>query len=170
MQESVVRYTAAAVDGENLRLDYTVEVVDARARRHSRERRSASLALADLTGPTEFPVDAFPVRRIPEGSRSGREVPIELVVVQRDGPRASTCCLLGSPVLMEIDEREGRHAGFRLCPTPNDPCEGYFHSASLHRDPIAWWVYPVAPFTVSVDLALFPIQVVTLPVLLVSGD
>jgi len=84
---------------------------------------------------------------------------------------------------VEITEHVGRHLDFRVCPGDSDRrmtrvstadaadlCLGPFHSAALYDDHLAWWIYPLAPITAAIDLALLPIQVVTLPPLLLLGD
>jgi len=84
---------------------------------------------------------------------------------------------------VEITEQSGRHVGFRVCPGDADramtrvrvaenrnDCLGYFYSAVLYDDHLAWWIYPLAPFTIALDVALIPIQLVTLPPLLLVSD
>lgn len=170
LHESVVTYTSAALDSEALRLNYRVEVSDARGRPRSREERSATVALATLAARPERPVDETPVRRVPTGSHTGREVPVALVISRHD---AAPVVVAGSPgiqMVLQVYEHDGRHAGFRVCSTTRTRCLGHFHSGALYRDHIAWWVYPVAPLTATVDLALLPLQAVTLPLTLAFGD
>jgi hypothetical protein len=169
MREEVVTYHAAAVDGERLRLDYTVERVDARQRPRGTKERSAIVAVADLAANPAYPVDAFPVERVSSGSRGGREIPV-MLVSSRNQTSPVVAGASSSSFVMEIDGQGVRHDGFRLCGTSGRGCVGHFHSAALHRDYIVWWVYPLAPLTLGVDAVLFPLQLVTMPPLLAVSD
>jgi hypothetical protein len=170
LRESVVTFTNAALDGEELRLDYTVEVSDANEQLRSIEERSATVGLAALVTRPEQPVDQFSIKRVSAGSRTGREVPIALAIGQRGAWPEGTGGVLSAPMVLVVDEQDGRHMGFRLCPIAGDQCQGHLYSAALYRDHVAWWVYPIAPITAIVDLALIPAQAVTLPLLLYYGD
>lgn len=85
----------------------------------------------------------------------------------------------------EIAEHDGQHLGFRLCPLTTATeharfdtlparlerdCRGDFYSAALYEERFAWWIYPIAPISLAVDIALVPIQLITLPPLLVLSD
>ncbi len=170
LHESVVTFDDAALDGEDLRVDYTVEVADVRDEFQAKKRRSAAVPIAALAIHPPVQVDEVPVRRLSAGSRADREVPVDLVIGQRSRARSQGTGLLVAPMVLEIDREDDRHTGFRLCPNTAARCHGYLHSGTLYRDHIAWWVYPIAPLTVLVDLALIPIQLVTLPPMLFAAD
>jgi hypothetical protein len=170
VRESVLTYRGAALDGELLRLDYTVERIDARHDRKGPEERSALVALADLDAKPEHAVDAFPLRRIPPDERSDGEIPLIVVEAGSQATLASARSPdLGSPIV-EVDSTDGRHEGFRLCSEEGAPCPAHFHSGALTEHTLSWWVYPLAPFAVGVDLALLPLQALTLPPLLLLSD
>ena len=71
---------------------------------------------------------------------------------------------------VRIKEEGNRHIGFDLCPARGETCLGFFYSAALYDDWIAWWAYPLAPFAIAIDISLLPIQVLTLPPLLAISD
>jgi len=172
--ESVSVYSSAALEQEALRLDYEVEISNSRGEPLSTSNRSARVALADLAAQPEWPVDEIRVDKLSPsaGNRPPTEEssPIALGV----GPPNSTLASLGSSnpsdQVLVIDESGGRHTGFSLCPPTGTECQGRFHSEALYRNHIAWWVYPVIPFTIVVDVALLPFQVVTVPIMIATGD
>ena len=64
----------------------------------------------------------------------------------------------------------GRPLGFRLCSSSDETCYLQVVSGSFAKERISPWVYFFAPVTAAVDLGLLPIQIVTLPILLVVSD
>ena len=193
LHERVDRYERVGIAGSDLVVDYTVVISRSAAETGSTPERTAKrsvmLSLDDLDARPTHPTDAFPLRRAP--SRPGIVTPLALKVTTGDHGDGSTTTRrrLGigpdalDPPRVEITERLGRHLGFRLCSDEADRgvtrvsaiesadrCLGYFYSAALYDDHLAWWIYPLAPFAVAIDVALLPIQAVTLPPLLLLSD
>jgi hypothetical protein len=199
LHERVSRYEHIAIDGHDLVLDYTVEISKSAAgtgaARGRSERRSAILSIKDLDTRPPYPTDAFPIRRVPPRPRVA--TPLQIRISSHGAGDDSTGLLQpnsavsGAPVSsltpaapkVEVTERAGRHLGFRVCPGEVDrgmtrvrsvrqrnDCLGFFYSAVLCDDHLAWWIYPRAPFTIAIDVALLPIQLVTLPPLLLVSD
>jgi hypothetical protein len=196
LHERVTRYERIAIDGDDLVLDYTVTVskspngVGSRSGRS--EQRAAILSIEDLNSRPPHTADAFPHRRVSTRSRTGTPMPIR-ITSDEHGNHSSPAHrrfvdtsvrshVIGVPSV-EIAERAGLHLGFRLCSgrsvqettevsivKTSDACLGYFHSAALYDDHLAWWVYPAVPFAVAADVALIPLQVLTLPPLLILSD
>ena len=196
LHERVSRYERIAIDGHDLVLDYTVEVsksaTGAGPAPGRSKRRSAILSIKDLGARPPHPADAFPLQRVPvrpriatplqirissdgvgDGSTRHRRTLADVSDVSDwpDAPRA------------EVIEHAGRHMGFRVCQgdadramtrvrnvDTRDDCLGYFYSAVLYDDHFEWWIYPLAPFAIAIDVALLPIQLVTLPPLLLVSD
>jgi hypothetical protein len=170
LHESVLTYTAAGIDDQELRLDYTVEVSSAREEPRSKQDRSAIVEVAALKQRPELPVDEFPVRRVAvrpvvESDWSGM-----LIIAPRHASSESDMAPSSPRLWLDVDEPSGRHVGFRLCPVSDPECEVYFHSAALYRSHISWWVYPLAPLAFGIDVGILPFQAVTLPFLLYFGD
>jgi hypothetical protein len=194
LHERVRTYERIAVVGEEIHLDYTAEVTTRLPDRDDdrtfdaprpSKLRGAVFPLSEMTVVPEHPVDAFPLERTAFGVREGQALPIVIEPEVAASPRSKATDLGFTPPILEtpslqtnppasvvarVDRRDGRHQGFRLCSTTGDPCVGYFYSAALYDDPLAWWVYPAAPFAVALDIAMLPFQVLTLPVLLVVSD
>jgi hypothetical protein len=165
VRESVLEYRSAALDGEQLHLEYTAELVGLHSRR--RAPRAATLPLAALRARPELPVDGFPLQRVAPGGFAGRQLPLD-VVAPGDPPAAPTD---GGPALLVLAEPEGRPPGsVRLCPRPGAPCLPPFHSAALYRDRTAWWVYPLLPFSAALDAVTFPLSMVTVAPFFLLGD
>jgi hypothetical protein len=199
LHERVLRYERIAIDERDLVIGYTVEVSKSATGTGSasgrRERRNAMLSIEELDARPPHPADAFPLRRLRSWPRSA--TPLTIRTSFDDGGGGSECTRSPLSVAshvsdapdasegpqVEITERAGRHLGFRVCAgdtdrgmtrvstleTP-DHSLGYFYSAALYDDHLAWWIYPLAPFTFAIDIALLPIQVVTLPPLLLLSD
>jgi hypothetical protein len=191
MHERVRSYERIAIVDATVYVDYTTEVATELPRRNtdwtidtarSNKKRSATFPLAELTVRPERPVDTFPLLRIPYGRHEGRALPIaiESGSAEADGahfeshapdpPDGLSADASPDSLVARIDAERGRHQGFGLCPATGGRCVGYFHSAALYDDPIAWWVYPIAPFAFAADIAVLPIHVVTLPILIAISD
>jgi hypothetical protein len=162
VRESVLEYRSAALDGEQLHLEYTAELVGLVSR--CREPRAATLALAALRAQPEVPVDVFPLERVAPGGFAGR--PLPLAAVAPGDPPAPAA---GPELLVELEE-DGRPRSVRLCPRAGASCLPPFYSAALYRDRTAWWVYPLLPFSAALDAALFPLSMVTVAPFFVLGD
>ena len=163
VRESVVAYHGAFSDGERLLLDYSVELADWRGRPLRHERRAAAVPVAALSAAPELPVDAFPVERMRlSGARSSDDRRLPLVAA--DTPDAAP----GAPYVAVLGG-DGRHAGFLLC-AAHDLCRGVFRSEALYRDHTAWWVYPILPFSVALDLVLLPAQVIGVAPFFLLGE
>jgi hypothetical protein len=168
MGESVLRYRAIEVEGEKLRIDYTVErsgilVVP------SRGERRATLPIAALEGAEEIPVDALPVDIGPARPALPAGAPLELRVAATGARGRVGACEGPGALAAVVESRDGRDAGFRLVRDGGGPCLHSFRSAALYRDGTSWWVPPLMPVALAVDLALLPVQLVTLgPFLLLS--
>jgi hypothetical protein len=162
VRESVVAYHGAFSDGERLLLDYSVELADWRGRPLRHERRAAAVPVAALSAAPELPVDAFPLERVRlSEARSSEDRRLPLVAADTaDAPA-------GAPYVALLDG-DGRH-GFMLC-AAHDRCQAVFHSEALYRDRTAWWVYPILPFSVALDLALLPGQVIGVAPFFLLGE
>jgi hypothetical protein len=169
-REIVLSYEAASVDGQFLRLDYTVGGIDDGTQPKEVRRRSAIIALDDLVADPEHPVDAFPMKRVRPGQRAAGETALELVEANGRAALTGADPAEVTSIIMEIDAENGRHTGFRLCPDLRATCPAHFHSDALTRDRLSWWVYPVAPVALGVDMVLLPLQLTTLPAMLVLSD
>jgi len=198
LHERVLRYERIAIDERDLVIDYTVEVsrsaTGTASASGTRERRSAILSIEELDARPPHSTDAFPLRRLRSWPRSATPLTIRMSSDDGGGSECTRCPLsvvshvsdisdaLEGP-RVEITERDGRHLGFRVCRgdadrgmtrvstlESTDHCLGYFYSAALYDDHLAWWIYPLTPFAAAIDIALLPIQVVTLPPLLLLSD
>jgi hypothetical protein len=192
LSESVLTYERISVEGDDLQLEYTVEITrgagdpDDRGTREATRR--AAFPLSELEAIPAHPVDEFPLRRFRKRADRGDVVPI--VVTTRpntasENERRMRPAGVSGSWIAEVTDSDGRHLGFQLCATQpasgahpvgtessavEGPCLDYFYSAALFDDPVAWWVYPVAPFAFALDLAVLPIQILTLPPLIFFSD
>ena len=194
MHERVRTYDRIAIVDQSIRLNYTSEIrselpdegedSDPMAIRAVRQR-GATFVLSELTVRPEHPVDKFPLRRVAFGSAEGQALPVTISneatqseqtleldhsPTSLDANHTPTWEAHSSGLIVRIDERRGKQQGFRVCSTNGAPCLGYFYSAALHDAPVAWWAYPVAPFTFVLDVVLTPFQIVTLPIMIALGD
>lgn len=213
LHERVSSYETFTIDGQDLLLDYTVEVSrmpwGEKPILLGNDERAAILPIPDLDAHPPHRPDAFPLRRIPPGANRRTSLPIRLTSEDAENEtsviRRSSTTGIGSTFLnstsatsVEIWVDSERHQGFHLChaqssfsesefeskslqttshdaPAPDvstSPvaCGGFFHSAALYDSRFAWWVYTAAPMTLVFDIALLPIQALTLPILIVFGD
>jgi hypothetical protein len=181
LQERVLKYDRIALVEGDVQIEYTAEITDELPERDESERaeapssdsmttrRGAVFALSELAVRPAYPVDAFPLARIDADPDVGASLPIGFADDWAGGDSAGSRPTR-APYVARIDEQDGRHRGFRLCPTAGGPCLGYFYSEALYADPIAWWAYPISPFTFAIDLAILPIQAFSLPILIAVGD
>jgi hypothetical protein len=170
VQESVVMYRSASLGGETLRVDYTAERFDARRNRKGAAERSVLVTLEDLNAEPEYAVDAFPFQRIAPDERSADAMPLTVIDAGTRTPLASSRPAGRRSPIVEVDSAGGRHTGFRLCSEEDASCPTHFRSGVLTDYQLSWWVYPLAPFALCVDAALFPLQALTLPPLLLLSD
>ena len=175
LHESLVRYERATEVGDEVLIEYTATqrnvppVLDKAAAPTQTRTRVVAIPSDALFRNTHIAVDAFPLRRIPvrsvERERvAGRALPLrrssEPVLVNRPSD--------GKFVRVEADERA--EAGLRLCDAQRGKCSERFYSEALYRSSLAWWVYPLFPFAVAMDVAALPIHMITLPILVATGD
>lgn len=173
LHETVLTYERISLVGDELRVDYLAELTrDLSGNRIgplATRLRAASFPIDALAHRPVHPVDDFPLRRIRPGSMSGTP----LAIGGNRDVRQSSLVEMNSQsggMVANLAESEGRHLGFGLCHVAGEGCVGFFHSGALYRDRISWWVYPVAPFAIALDLALLPIQLFTLPPLIALSD
>ena len=164
VRESVVGYRGAALDGDTLRLDYTVELSGAGVER--REPRSARIRISDMRMRPEHPVDAFPLTPLDPDGPPAEAPPLPILAPGKGPPPA------GAAFVVRVETTPAGHEVLRLCPARADasPCEGSLYAAALYRDRTAWWVYPLAPIGAAVDVALLPLQLITTAPFFVAGD
>lgn len=169
LRESVISYDAVTLSGASLRIEYTVERSGRLPPAPSRGRRTASVPLAALSALPARPVDAFPVQRgcdaTPEHGVALRMVVGECPTTRRGDPEGAT-----APLLVAIATEAGRSPGLCICPLGGGACVGYLPSEALYRDATAWWVYPLIPVAVAIDVAVFPLQLVSLSPFFLVGD
>lgn len=165
VREAVVAYHSIALDGESLRVDYSVDLTGSRGGSRPGGARSVAIPLAALEAEPELPVDAFPVEPLP-AARGEPGGSIQLMLREAESPAPAA----PARPLALVAVRDGRHEGFRLCAGSGAPCRGRFHSATLYRDHTAWWVYPLLPFGVALDAALVPLQLVSVSPFFLFGD
>ena len=146
---------------DEIGLDYSVETTDARGHARAPGRRAAIIPRAALTTIAETPVDAVAVERIDPVARrapgSGRLRAGRVVVLAAVDEE-----------FVEVIVAAGRQRGFRLC--RDGACGGLFRSQILYRDRTAWWVYPLLPFSGALDIALTPLQVISVSPFFLVGD
>ncbi len=171
LRESVVAYHHASSDGENLLIDYSVEIIDADGKPVGQERRGASIALAALAAKPEHPVDAFPLEHLPTGTPTTDEM-LPVLVLRGSATilEATPAAAHDTPMVMEIVASGERHAGFRLRTAGKAAPVGHFHSEALYRSRTAWWIYPLVPFSATLDVAFIPIHCVAMLPFFVAGD
>jgi hypothetical protein len=163
IRESVLSYDRALLDGDRIRLEYSVELIDSNGVLLETGRRIVEIPRGAIAARPEVPVDAFPVEAIdPDGDVEGSGQPLSLVQeCPPADPTAAPC--------LEVIAGHGRHRGFYLRTGAVSP-EGFFRSEALYRDRTAWWVYLLLPFSAALDLALLPLQVVSVAPFFVVGD
>jgi len=173
VREQVIDFRGAALGRDSLRLDYTVELSGRGTAPGRRAERAASMSLAALSAEPAYPVDAFPLERISSGSplEGARPIPIlDAAAV----PEAQHAALPSGPAtdpwLLRLENSASGHELLRLCPGDGAACVGQLYSAALYRDHTAWWVYPLLPLGVAVDIALLPFQFVTTAPFFLLGD
>jgi hypothetical protein len=162
LRESVVRYDRSFIGPDRIRLDYSVEITDAWGRKQAPRRRAAVVPRAAITAVPELPVDAVCVEEVDPSSEPGPDLRPAPVLAE------SSASPPPQQEFVELIVADGQQQGFRLC--TDDACEGLFRSQILHRDRTAWWVYPLLPFAGAVDLALMPLQVISLSPFFLLGD
>jgi hypothetical protein len=152
--ERPVAYRGASLDGDRLLLAYETLVIDERGRRRARRERRAAVALADLE--RAFPVDDFPVIRLPD------DAPLTGQPVALDGHRSMV------PALDVTRGPDGRDTSFVLR-TSDGPGRS-FESAALSRTHVAPWIYPLLPLGLAIDAVSNPVLVFFAPAVMVIGD
>ena len=197
LHESVVQYDRVSISEDEIYVDYTVEVsrspTDAKIREGKRRVRTAIIPLSAIDEEPPHPVDAFPLRRVRRGTEGVGAVRVPITgrtataSMNSKESKADAESSIGGfdSFTAEVTEDQGRPLGFRLCAaaaatdiadattdaaTTDGRCLGFFYSAALYDDRLAWWAYPVAPFAIAFDIILIPIQALTLPPLLVVSD
>ncbi len=162
LRESVISYDRSFVGPDHIRLDYSVETTDAWGHARAPGRRAAIVPRAAITALPETPVDAVPVERIDPSDAPGPGLrPAPVLAESPSSP-------LSTQEYVELIVADGQQQGFRLC--KDGACEGLFRSQILYRDRTAWWVYPLLPFAGALDMALMPLQVISLSPFFLLGD
>ena len=151
--ERPVAYRAASLDGDRLQLAYETLVIDERGRRLARRERRAAVALRDME--RGFPVDSFPVVRLPDDAPLGGQV------VALDGRTM--------PALEVTRGPDGRDRSFVLRTAADAPRRS-FESAALSRTHVAPWIYPLLPLGLAVDAVSNPVLLFFAPAVMVIGD
>lgn len=163
IRESVLSYDQAMLDGDRIVVAYTVELVDADGALLETGRRIVGIPRGAIAAVPEVPVDAFPFEVL--DADLGLEIqgqPIPLVQESREADPRDTPWL-------EVIAGQERPRGFYVN-TGAAIRDGFFRSEALYRDRTAWWVYVLVPFSAAVDVALLPLQVVSVAPFFVLGD
>ena len=168
--ESVTSYRAATLSGDSLRIDYTVERSGVLPFPAARGDRTASLPLAALLAVPAYPVDAFPIQQLVRGATTEHDVPLRMVVGECPRMRHGEPEITTAPLVVGVPIHAGHGLGLCICPQAHAACVGYLPSEALYRDGTAWWVYPLLPVALAIDIALFPIQVISVSPFFLVGD
>lgn len=163
IRESVVRYESAVLEGDRIVVDYTVALVDANGDLLGTERRSAAIARDALGATPEIPVEAFPVEVI-DGDAARKRGGRPLALVRDDG-----CAPEGGAPWLDVVTGGGRDTALHLV-TEGAGREGILRSEALYRNRTAWWAHLLAPFAAALDVAMFPLQVVSVAPFFIVGD
>jgi hypothetical protein len=185
---TVVDYSRVASDGKSLRVDYFLAPERSGkpdARRHS-EKAAGELPFSFLLDSPPPSVEQLDVEW--ETSSGWSESGVPLALNFSSLPATFTAVewhnLLGADVRRKLQRGElevwvetspegpggKRPSGFRLCSSNGETCYLQVISGSFAKERISPWVYIFAPVTAAVDLSLLPIQIATLPILLVLSD
>lgn len=171
IHESVLRYERAFSNDERLLLRYEVEIGDHRRTRLGGAQREVALLVDDLRAVPELEVGRFPIQpvRIEQALEPG-DHELELVMGLQAPLAAQAVPTAQIGVMrLQIESRDGRHIGFRLQGgSPGGSAR--FRSGALYHSHLAWWVYPLLPFTAALDLALLLPQIVAVTPLFLAGE
>jgi hypothetical protein len=170
LSESVATYHAVTLSGGSLRIDYTVERFGRLLLVPSRGRRTASVPLAALSARPAYPVDAFPIQQQVRDTTREHGVPLRMVVGECPRTRGGEPEETTAPLVVAIPTEAGRGLGLCICSRAGGPCAGYLPSEALYRDGTAWWVYPLIPVAVAIDIAVVPLQLVSASPFFLVGD
>ncbi len=183
---TVIEYSRVAMDGDTLRIDYSLARQGVSKPYADAETMTAELPFDSLLASPTLPVDELALEVQVSSWRNESALP--LVLNHRPLPmgsvsanghgqsRADARDLFQDRELeawiesVPSDSEMGRPMGFRLCSSDGNVCHARFSSGTLSRDRIALWVYFFAPLTMMVDLGLLPAQIATLPILLAVSD
>ncbi|CAG0998055.1 hypothetical protein BURK2_02806 [Burkholderiales bacterium] len=161
VRESLAGYDAAALDGDRLLFDYTATLEGPTIGVGATAARRAAIPKHTLFVSPPPEVDRFPIERLDRDRElEGARLP---VVGAHEAPSAHRGAHL---VLLEGED--GR-LDLRLC-VPDEPCSERFHGAALSQSAMSWWVTPLFPFAFALDVALFPLQMVSVAPFFVFGD
>lgn len=177
--ESLLRYDRVTAIGNELVIEYTATrsseppVLEATTEPNSAplnaRPRAVAIPIDALASAPPIAVEDFPLRRLRlrrNGAErsTGRDVPLHR------GSQSPTPQSSQWRDFIEVDVKGNREQGLRVCDHKHDACGQRFNSETLYQSSLAWWVYPLVPLTVAIDVAVMPIHVITLPILVTTGD